>query len=130
MKTLQELYGMCATIYNESCDGIAELMRSHNLDEINLKEYEDKYFVQLPALQIYTHDSYLVDGDDEGYITARPVTLRLVPGHIDIELDCWNAGGYLDYINETNLSSLEALQLYRAVDEIIWFMEHKDESLA
>lgn len=127
MKTPKELYEMSTVIYNESCDGIAELMRSHNIDTLNLKEYEDKYSVQLPALQIYTYDSYLIDGDDEGYVTGRPVTLRLVPGHIDIELDCWNEGGYLDYINETNLSSLEALQLYRAVEEIIWFMEHKDE---
>lgn len=115
---------MSVTIYNEACDAIAELMRSHNCDHLNLAKYEYEYDLQLPALQCYTFDSYLLDGDDEGYAVGRPTSLYLVPGHIDIELDNWNGGGYLDCINETDLSSLDALQLYRVVDEIFGFIDN------
>ena len=123
MKTPAELYAMGKTIFNEACDGIAELMRNHNCDELDLKKYEYEYDLQLPAIECYVHDTYLLDGEDEGFVTGRPVRLTLVPGHIDIEIDHWNEGGYLDYTNETDLTFLEALQLYRVVDEIFGFID-------
>lgn len=118
MKTPQELYGMGVTIYNEACDGIAELMRSHNKESLNLEKYEMEYDLQLPAIKVYVHDTYLLDGEDEGFVVGRPTSIELVPGHTGIELDQWNGGGYLDYIQENDLDILEALQLYRVVDEI------------
>lgn len=127
MKTPQELYAMGVTIYNEACDGIAELMRSHNRDELNIKKYEYEYDLQLPVIQAYVYDSYQLDGDDEGYVSTRPTLLNLVPGHISIELDRYNGGGYVTTTNETNLNLLEVLQLYRVVDEIFRFLDEKVE---
>ena len=118
MKTPQELYAMGVTIYNEACDGIAELMRNHKMDSLNLAKYEMQYDLQLPAVKCYVYDSYLLDGDDEGYAVGRPTSLELVPGHIGIGLDQFNGGGYLGYVEETDLDILEVLQLYRVVDEI------------
>ena len=123
MKTPQELYGLTVTIYNESCDGIAELMRSHKYEELNLAKYEEQYDTQLPALQLYTYDSYLLDGEDEGYVNGRPTAIRLAPDHFYIEVERWNGGGYLDIINETNIDAMEALRLYRAVDEIFGLID-------
>lgn len=135
MKTPNELYQRAITIYNESCDGIAELMRSHNCEELNLKDYEIQYDTQLPALLLYTHNSYLLDGDDEGYVNGRPTVIRLVPDHFEIDVDAWNGGGYIDTINETCLDAMEVLRIYRAVDEIFGLIdmgvpayhENKDE---
>ena len=109
---------MGVTIYNEACDGIAELMRNHKMDSLNLAKYEMQYDLQLPAVKCYVYDSYLLDGDDEGYAVGRPTSLELVPGHIGIGLDQFNGGGYLGYVEETDLDILEVLQLYRVVDEI------------
>lgn len=109
---------MGVSIYNEACEGIVELMKSHNKESLNLEKYEMEYDLQLPAIQHYVYDTYLLDGEDEGYAIGRPTSLDIIGGRITIDLDQWNGGGYLDSVNGNSLNILEMLQLYRVVDEI------------
>ena len=86
-------------------------MRSHNCNALNLDAYQKLYDFYIPMVSIYDD----IRGE---FVSSTVSEIRLVPDHIEFELDYYANYGYFEPTNETDLNACDIMTVYGLVEKI------------